>query len=560
MSVRLPDQTYINAFYIAWIEVMDLYDYIIVGAGSAGCVLANRLSEDSEVSVLLVEAGYDGKGFMINMPAASFTLIGNSKADWIYPVEPDASIGGRSVCWAGGKMLGGSSAINGQVYVRGQRGDYDDWARNGCPGWNFDEVLPYFIKAEYFEGPVPSAAHGRGGPLSVSPSRTLHPMTYAFLDACAQCKLPIRDDYCAGDQFGAFLTYGTTRRGKRWSTRRAYLEPVQNRSNLTVLTDCHVDKILIEGGGGGRRAIGIRTQCRDESHDFRARREVVLSAGAIGSPAVLLRSGIGPAEDMMTMGIPVKANVPGVGRNLQEHVTVGQSRFINTSSYNTQVKPWHMAGHLLRYLLLGRGPFTSTAVPAMAFAKSMPELSEPDISLMFQPVCIDFNIRPPALHKKAGVSIGVKVNRPRGRGSIRLRDTRADSKPIIEHRLLADSHDLETLVRGTKLADQVFRAGSMAQYVIGSNEPADVPATDAEWEAFVRKRAGIGYHACGSCKMGTDELAVVDPRLKLRDVAGLRVVDASVMPGIISGNTNAAVIMIAEKAADLIIEDRGQSG
>lgn len=523
------------------------FDTIIVGGGSAGCVLAARLSADCARRVLLLEAGHEGRGFLYDLPAGSFALMGNPKADWIYPTEPDPSAGGRTTIWAGGRMLGGGSGMNGMVYHRGQRGDYDAWRDSGCPGWSFDDIYPYFLRAERFEGP-PSPAHGRDGPLRVSPPRVVHPLAPVFLRAAGEVGMAPRQEYCAGHLEGASLVYGTTLRGRRFSVRKAYLDPARNRRNLTVVTDALVDKVLLDG----RRPTGVTAVVGGERREFPAHREVLVCAGTIASPPILLRSGIGPAADLQALGIPVAADLPGVGRNVQEHSGVTQSRRVNVPTYNTMVGRLSLVRHLFQYVAARSGILTSIAVHAMAYAKSRPELVEPDIGMSFLPLAIAFVGGHPTLAKQPGITIGSQVLRPHTRGRIRLRDKAPQTRPIIEHALLADPRDLELSIRGARLVAEVFAAPAFRQYVTGDHEPAVLPRTDAQWEDYARARVGIGYHAVGSCRMGSDPMAVVDPQLKVRGIEGLRVVDASIMPNITSGNTNAPVVAIAEKAADLI--------
>lgn len=430
-----------------------VFDYIVTGGGSAGCVIAARLSENASTRVLLLEAGHEGKGFLYDMPAGSFALMGNPKADWIYPTEPDPSAGARVTTWAAGKVLGGGSSINGMVYVRGQRGDYDAWRESGCAGWGFDDLFPYFCKSERFTGPA-SLVHGGDGPLSVSPPRVLHPLAHTFLEAAGHCGMPARSEYCAGDLHGSFIIYGTTRKGKRCSARDAYLEPALKRPNLTVVTGALVDNVLFEQ----QRAIGVKAVVAGERRTFTARREVILSAGTIASPGVLLRSGIGPGSELSAMGIQIVADLSGVGRNMQEHCGVSQSRLIDVPTYNTMVGPLALAGHLLKYATVKKGILTSIAVHAMAYARSAPGLHEPDIAMSFLPLAIAFVGGHPALAKQAGVTIGSQVLRPHGRGRIRLKDLDPGSKPLIDHALLGDSRDLELIVKGSRLVAEVFAA------------------------------------------------------------------------------------------------------
>lgn len=524
------------------------FDYVIIGGGSAGCVLAGRLSEDPHVRVLLLEAGGAGTGFLTETPAGSFALMGRKGADWNYDVQPDASTGGRVTKWAAGRMLGGSSSINGMVYTRGLRSDYAAWVAAGCTGWDWDDLLPYFKKSERLHELPPNEWHGTHGPLSVSPARTLHPLAQAFLQACGERGMPLREEHCDGLIDGAYVPLGTTREGRRCSARVAYLEPARQRPNLKVLTGCEVDRVVIEQG----RATAVEARHKGNVLHYRARREVLLSAGAIGSPAVLLRSGIGPGAELQALGIAVQADRPGVGANVHDHCGSSQSRFVDVPTYNTQMGPIGLARSVLQLLTKRRGPLTSIAVQGMAYGKSRPELEEADLVFSFLPLCIDFAGGHPKLNPRAGVTIGMHSGRPRGRGRIRLRDAQPSTPPCIDYQLLGDERDLRALVIGQQRIAELFDAPALARHVTGSNMPAVVPRGERGWEDFLRASVGIGYHCVGSCRMGVDEQAVVDLQLRVHGVQGLRVVDASVMPNITSGNTNAPVIAIAEKAADLI--------
>lgn len=527
-----------------------VFDYIIVGAGSAGCVLANRLSEDRNVGVLLLEAGKREDGLALKMPAASMFLIGNPKVDWCYRSLPDPTIGGRMIPWAGGKLLGGSSGINGQVYVRGQRRDYDDWAASGCTGWSFEDVLPHFVKSERFTG-LQRAYHGSQGPQAVSLPRSLHPLTQDFLGAGKSLGLQILGEYCAGNQEGTFITYSTQLNGRRCSAYHAYLKPVMSRPNLTVLTDAQVQRVLCEGTP--LRAVGLVACLKGVRVRFRATREMILSAGAIATPAILLRSGIGPAHKLSQIGIEPLLDSPGVGQNLQEHITVGQSRYTDVETFNRTARPVPLLLALVRYLLRRDGPLTSNAVPAQAFARSAPEKPWPDVSLMFQPCCFDVGQRGFRISSRPGITIAAKINRPYARGSITLPDAGPDTKPIVDFRLLEDERDQATLISAAKLAARIYESEPLKSHIVGFHQPQKTPQNDSEWLTFLRERAGIGYHAAGTCAMGQGAPAVVDPQLRFRGISSLRIVDASVMPTIISGNTNAAVIMIAEKAAEMMV-------
>lgn len=519
-------------------------DVVIAGAGSAGCVLAARLSEEPSVQVVLLEAGGKGNGLMVRMPAGTFALMGRRSADWCYPTEPDPSINGRSFQWSGGKMLGGSSSINGMVYVRGQRQDYARWVEAGCKGWGWDEVLPYFVRSENFKGPR-QAHHGQGGPLRVGPGGARHELVDDVIAAFEKLGIPERTDYCGGQQFGVYEVLTTTHNGSRSSAASSFLAMARRRSNLTVITNAVVDRVLMENG----IAAGVVFHQGGEVRTIRAR-EVVVSAGAIGSPAILMRSGIGPADHLRKIGVPVLADLP-VGRNLQEHSGVTMSQLVDVPTYNSPFGPWTLAKNLARWALSGKGPMASAAVHVMAGIKTDAGLLEPDVSLSFLPLAIDMSSPKPRMHPKPGITIGGNNMRPDSRGELRLRSASPFDKPVIDHRLLGDERDVRRLVAAGRFLSRLFSAEPIRRRVTGVNYPPKLPSNDNEWEAFVRESAGIGYHPVGTCRMGAAG-AVVDHELNVYNVPGLRVVDASVMPVIVSGNTNAATIMIAERASDFI--------
>ncbi|TZG27394.1 GMC family oxidoreductase [Sphingomonas montanisoli] len=523
-------------------------DYVIIGAGSAGCVLANRLSEDPNVSVVLLEAGGKSDTLLVNMPVGSVKLMGNPDYDWMYLTEPDPSIKGRQVLWISGKMLGGGSAINGTIYIRGSKTDYDSWADKGCTGWSWDEVLPFFKKAENYCGPDKgSDCMGHDGPLSVEPIRSPHPMTEAFVQACAETGLTRIEDYCAGDVDGVFHNFFTQKSGRRSSTYEAFLKPIKGRKNLIVLTGALVDKVVFDDA---KRAVGVRYRDGNVVREIKAKREVVVSAGAIHSPAVLLRSGIGPADELRELGIDVVVDAPEVGKNLQEHASVHQSRFVDLETLNSAATPLKMPFHFLQYLFSGTGILTSPPVQAIANTRSQSGLNHPNIKLSFGPVAVDHRTRQP--HKRAGVTIFVNCSPPKSRGEIRLRSANAADKPVVDHRLLGSTEDIATMIAAMKQCEEIFKAPALAKHVVGRLLPDEEPKTDAEWEDYIRSTAGIGFHPVSSCRMGGDARSVVDPTLKVRGVSGLRVIDASIMPDMPAANTNAPTIMIGEKGADLI--------
>jgi len=526
---------------------VDTFDFIVVGGGSAGCVLAARLSEDPATRVLLLEAGGESRRFMVRMPAGSFRLMGDAEADWRYAVAPDPSQARPARPWSAGRGLGGSSAINGMVYNRGARGDYDAWAADGCPGWAFDEIFPYFLRSERFAGGS-RQAHGGLGALSVSPPRVLHPLARTFLAACAESGLPTRDEYCAGEQDGAFIVLGTTERGERADTSRAFLSEAARRPNLRIITGAAVETILFDG----RRACGVRVREHNAPKVYAASAEVIVSCGAIGSPALLQRSGVGRPAELRRLGVEPVADLPGVGANLQEHCTLGISRLVDQSTYNSRMTPLGLSLAMVEYLLFRRGMMSSIAVHAMGYARTDPEAAEPDVALSFLPLCIDLSSTPPRPHKSPGVTIAANVCHPHARGCVRLTARGGELVPLIEHQMLSDARDVERLIAAGRLIEAIFAAPSFAGRVVGRSSPPAPLETDADWQDHVRANVGVGYHPVGSCRMGSDDRAVVDPQLRVRGLDGLRVVDASVMPRITSGNTNAPTIMIAERAADLI--------
>lgn len=525
-------------------------DFIIVGGGSAGCVLAARLSENPRHHVLLLEAGGKGDDFLVKMPAGTAKLMGHKRFDWCLPTEADPTIGDRTMQWAAGKALGGSSAINGQVYMRGERSDYDNWAAAGCTGWGYDDIFPYFLKAERFHAP-PMQSHGRHGPLSVSPIRDPQPISQYVIDAFVQAGIPLNEDYCNGSQTGVYRIFATQKDGQRCSAARAYLDPVRHRPNLTVVTGAHVDRILIADG----RAGGVEVRIDGQRRTIGARREVLLCAGTLLSPTMLMRSGIGPGEQLRAHGIAVQRVLPGVGQNLREHNSISIAKFVNIPTMSAELGAFHLARHMLKYMLFHRGLLTTPAVQVMAAFRTDPALADPDIILSMLPVAVTFNDKGDAVvEKRPSFSFGFHVARPESRGEIRLRSADPDAKPVIDHRLQSAQSDVDKLVAGLKIVESLCRTPALSAIVTGTLRPDPMPENDAQWEAYVRASGGIGYHAVGTCRMGPDgdAMAVLDPRLRVRGIAGLRVVDASVMPGPVSANTNAPTIMIAERAAQWI--------
>ena len=519
-------------------------DYVIVGGGSAGSVLASRLSENPANQVILLEAGGRADGFMARMPAGGLTFLGKPDRDWCHQTEPDPSLDGRTSYWNAGRLLGGSSSINGMIYIRGDRRDYDEWAAMGCTGWDWESVLPFFRKSESFEGPA-DQTHGKLGTLGVSRPRLRHPLTDAFVEACGEFGIRKVPDYCAGDVDGAFTMLTTQKDGQRSSTARAFLDEAEKRPNLRIVTGATADRIVFEAG----RATGVTYLREGREETVTARREVIVSAGAVMSPALLMRSGLGPAAHLRETGITVLRDCPQAGQNLQEHASYHSMFEVDMPTWNNLMTPFGMVREMLKYLVARRGLMTMIPVEAMAYLRSQPGLAFPDIKLSFGLMVHDRSTGKP--HRKPGVVVYANVAKPKSRGEIRLRSASGADKPVIDHRLLGHPDDMAALVRGVKQIQELFTMPALARHTLGPLSPVPLPRSDAEWEQSIRATAGIGYHPVGTCRMGGDEASVVDPSLRVRGVAGLRVADASIMP---AANTNAPSIMIGEKAAAMILQ------
>jgi choline dehydrogenase len=534
------------------------YDYIIVGAGSAGCVLANRLSEDSDCRVLLLEAGGKDSNPWIHVPVGYFRTMHNPRTDWCYKTEADPGLNGRSLEWPRGKTLGGSSSINGLLYIRGQAQDYDHWRQLGNAGWSYADVLPYFKRSENQENGEDDY-HGVGGPISVSNMRVHRPVCHALIDAAEEIGIPRNDDVNGASQEGAGYFQLTARNGWRCSTAVGYLRPVRKRKNLTVITHAHARHLLFDTDEP-RRVAGLAYFERGEPREARLRPggEVILSAGAIGSPQILQLSGIGPGETLRAAGLDVRHETPGVGQNLQDHLQIRMVYEVSEPTLNDEINNFFLRMRIgLQYVLLRRGAMAMGASQVCIFARTRPELDSPDIQFHFQPLSAE----KPGLemHPYSGVTLSVCQLRPESRGHISVRSPDPMTYPAIHPNYLDTPHDRETAVSGMRVGRDLASARAMQPFVVRETLPGEAAQSDDELLEAARQISQTIYHPVGTCKMGPDPMAVVDERLRVRGLDRLRVVDASIMPVITSGNTNAPTIMIAEKASDMIREDRKQT-
>lgn len=525
------------------------FDFVVVGGGTAGCALAARLSEDPRRTVCLIEAGGSGKSLLVNVPGAIVLAQRSASLNWRFQSVPQPQLNGRRVSLPRGRGLGGSALINGMVYFRGHPRDYDAWSDAGAKGWSFREVLPYFRKSEDNEDFGPSVFHGRGGPMSVRNVTRPNPLNFAFFAALAGLGFPARADLTGADTEGMALRQLTIRRGTRETTANAMLYPALRRPNLLVLTRTQATRVILDG----QRAVAVEARSEDGTIVVRAHREVVLAAGAIQSPQLLMLSGIGNGEHLAALGIEVRHHLPDVGRNLHDHLASPVHMSMrDPASYGVSVRA--MPRNLLNvaeYLLFRRGPLANNVFESAAFVKTVPGLEKPDVQLVFQPAKRPGPSFPfPIGHGFAISPVGLY---PRSRGRLTLASPDPFAAPLIDPNLLAAPEDLEPLVRGMRLIRQIFASPAFARYRARETAPGNAAVSDTDLVAYIRAEAYTVHHPVSTCRMGSDPSAVVDPQLRVVGLEHLRVADASVFPSIIGGNTNAAVVMIAEKASDMIL-------
>lgn len=549
---------YLHGIYFLLIAMT--FDYIIVGAGSAGCVLANRLSQDPAASVLLLEAGGPDTKFELQIPAA-YSKLNGTAVDWGFWTEPQTALNNRRMYQPRGKTLGGCSSTNAMAYVRGNRLDYDDWAALGNVGWGYEDVLPYFIRSEHNEqlNQLDARYHGNGGPINVTFAQYRTVLADAFLDACTQTGIRKNQDYNGAEQEGAGLFQFTIKNGKRHSAATAFLKPALNRPNLTVITRAFTTQILLTND----RATGVAfITGKNKTETATARREVILSAGAFQSPQLLMLSGIGPADALRQVGIALKKELPGVGQNLQDHLFTGVSSLSSQRgiSSNFHLKPLNQIKGLGNWLLSKSGPMSISPLEAVAFIKTEPDdaaLHQPNMQFHFAPVHMGDDYKTDMYDigtwpTTDGYIILPTLLKPKSRGYVGLRSANPLDTPLIQPNYLTHEDDRRVLIQGIRQALAVKQADAFGPYRERIQTPVNSSSDDAIWQHILQQLETV-YHPVGTCKMGTDEMAVVDADLRVRGVEGLRVIDASVMPTIVSGNTNAPTIMIAEKGADLVL-------
>ena len=531
---------------------VESFDYIVVGAGSAGCVMGARLSENSENRVLVLEAG--GKDWMplYRVPLLAGTLFRHQYNNWWYETDPEPGLNGRKVRWPRGKVLGGSNQINGMVYTRGHRLDYDIWRQLGNKGWGYEDVLPFFKKSEDFQGPD-ATHHGKGGPLTVSPYGIENELYDSLIESGQAAGFPTTQDFNEPEREGFGRYHFTIKNGQRWPTARAFLVPAMSRPNLSVRTKCHTTRILLKDG----RAVGLEYVQEGQTKTVRVEREIVLSGGAINSPQLLLLSGIGPADHLRDVNIRVEHDLPGVGKNLHDHLVARlQYAVINNVDLYDEFRLDKAALHVIKALLFRKGLGTSFPLEGGCFIKTHSELASPDIQCNFVPALIPTTHLPFAkspLGYKHGFYHGIHQTQPESRGWLKLESSNPFCPPKMIANYLATTNDRRTMRDGVKIMRNVFRERPMAKHISVELRPGPDIKTDAEIDAWIRASGDTVFHPVGTCKMGVDEMAVVDPQLRVHGLKNLRVADASIMPIINGSNTNAPTIMIAEKCADMMM-------
>jgi choline dehydrogenase-like flavoprotein len=528
----------------------ETFDYIIVGAGSAGCVLANRLTASGRHRVLLLEAGGADRNIWIHIPLGYGKLFHNAKVNWLYSSEPEPELNNRRIVQPRGKVLGGSSSINGLLYIRGQPEDFDLWRQLGNAGWSFEDVLPYFRRAEDQERGA-DALHGAGGPLAVSNVCEPHPLCEAFIAAAEQAGYPRNNDFNGPSQEGAGYFQLTARNGRRWSTAVGYLKPARRRPNLVVAPNALANRVLFSG----KRAVGVEYRHGDLTRTAHAGREVILAAGAFNSPQLLQLSGVGPAALLKSHGIDVIADMPGVGADLQDHLQVRmQYRCTEPITMNDVINSFrHRVTAGLRYALFRKGLLTIGAGYAGGFFRTSPAAATPDVQIHF--IIFSTDSVGAALHPFPGFIASVCQLRPQSRGFVRIKSADPKEPPAIQPRYLSSQFDRDTVVAGLKLLRGIMGQPAMRRYIAEERAPGPHCTSDADLLAFAREAGSTVFHPTSTCRMGSDPTAVVDERLRVRGLQGLRVVDGSIMPTVVSGNTNAAIVAIGEKGADMILQD-----
>ena len=525
-------------------------DYIVIGAGSAGCVVAARLSEDG-ARVVLLEAGPRDRDIWIHIPAGVVRVLNNARINWNFLSEGEPGTAGRRLQWPRGRVLGGTSSINGMLYVRGNPADYDGWAQMGCRGWSYEEVLPFFKKSETYRGNGNPEYRSSGGPLIVEDYRTILELTHRFVEAAQQAGFPFTPDYNGRQQEGVAYSQ-MTRRGKwRGSTAQTFLREARGRANLKIETDALVTRLLFEG----RRCVGVAFRQNGVDREVRSAHEVILSGGAVNSPHVLQISGIGPADHLQNIGVEIVHDLPGVGANLNDHYVVRISHRVRSAvTINQLARGALLMREAVRFATVGNGALTFGVTSAMVFCRSREGLASPDLQLLFTPASYAQGVFR-KLEREPGMTVAVCPVRPESRGTIMAQSPDPTVYPAIRPNYLSAPSDLRVLISGINQTRHIFVQPAMAPYTVRETVPGLEVQSDEDFAEFARNAGTNVFHPVGTCKMGTDPMAVVDPRLRVHGITGLRVIDASIMPAVTTGNTNAPTIMIGEKGAEMIKED-----